>query len=88
MKILSSFRNSESLMVLFIWGVSLIVTHLMCETVFCLEKRKVLCCVFFWYPIVKTSKNRTGYGQAAVVLGLGQYTIAMNTEKTVCSKKF
>lgn len=74
-------------MVLFIWGVSLIVTHLMCETVFYLEKIKILCYVFFWYPILKTSpKNRTGYGQAAVVFGSGQYTIAMNKEKTVCTK--
>lgn len=39
------------------------------------------------YPIVETSpKNRTGYSQAAVVLGLGQHTIATNIQKEVVPK--
>lgn len=39
------------------------------------------------YPIVETSpKNRTGYGQAAVAVGLDQYTIAMNIQKGVVQK--
>lgn len=59
----------------------------MWNSILLIEKRNILCYVLFWYPIVETPpKNRTGYGQAAVILGLGQYTIAMNTQKTACSK--
>ena len=39
------------------------------------------------YPIVETSpKNRTGYGQAAVVLGLDQCTIVSNIQKELVPK--
>lgn len=39
------------------------------------------------YPILETSpKNRTGYSQAAVVLGLDQYTIATNIQKEFVPK--
>lgn len=34
------------------------------------------------YPFAETSpKSRAGYGQAAVALGLDQYTIAANIQK-------
>lgn len=59
----------------------------MWNSILLIEKIDILCYVLFWYAIVETfPKNRTGYGQADVVLGLGQCTIAMNIEETTCSK--
>lgn len=45
-----------------------------------------MCCIISVYAIVETSKNRIGNDQAAVVLGLDQYTIAKNIQKEVVPK--